>query len=145
MSMNGLDRQDEFCSICEGLGTWHPATCQAHAGCFRTRQLTNEAHAIKDSGIEHQRHSTGIDGLPAEGPCVWALREIQLGWHNGSPWLILLQDVLHTQKHDSDHNHVPLTVCCESHNTRQLFISQAATKMQSLVQLASCWSPTSQG
>ena len=58
------------------------------------KMLTNEAHAIEDCCIEHERHSSGVQRLPAEGPHVWAVCEVQLSWHHRCSWLVLLQDLL---------------------------------------------------
>ena len=67
---------------------------QVKPGGYHFSLLTNEAHAIEDGGIEHERHGVGVQRLPAEGPHIWAIRKIQLCWHHRCPWLVLLQDLL---------------------------------------------------
>ena len=65
--------------------------------------LTNKAHAIENSCIEHERHGVGVQRLPAEGPHIWAICEVQLSWHHRCSRLVLLQDLLQCLTDLKDH------------------------------------------
>ena len=97
---------------CRCLPSQYPAAFPTTGGQTHYGR-TNEAHAVKDGGVEHERHGVRVQRLPAEGPHEWAVCEVERRRHDGRAGPVLLQDFLRAAQRTLSHVFNNLSSSCD--------------------------------